>query len=49
MKQLIKKFNSLSDTTKGFIIVIIALLIGIIVRWRYIIDSAISGFQFFSK
>ncbi len=49
MRNLIHKFNNLPDTTKGFIILIIALLIGIAIRWRVIVDAAISGFQFFSK
>jgi hypothetical protein len=44
----IKKFKSLSSTAQGMIILGIILLIGIIIRWRYIIDEICKGFNYFS-
>jgi len=47
--KLVNGFKSLSPTLQGFIISIVILIIGIILRWNYIIDNIIKGFKYFSK
>ncbi len=42
-------FSNLSPVSKGFIIIIVLLIIGIIIRWEYITDGIIRGFNYFSK
>ncbi len=49
MKSLKDKFNEQTPTMKGFILIIILLIIGIILRWDSIIEEAADGFRFFSK
>lgn len=46
---LAEKFKAQSPTTQGFIIVGILLIIGIIVRWKFILEEMARGFSFFSK
>lgn len=41
------KFNELTPTAQGLIIVGIVLVIGIILRWEYIITEIGRGFGFF--
>lgn len=36
-----------SSTTQGFIILIVFLIIGIIIRWDFIMESVGNGFDFF--
>lgn len=43
------RFKALSPTAQGFIIVGILLIIGIILRWRFIVDEIMRGFNFFNK
>lgn len=42
-------FLALPETQKGYILLIIILAFGIIIRWNYIIDNIIKGFSYFSK
>ena len=50
IKEKIKHwFSGLSETQKGYLILIILLIIGIVLRWNYIIDNIIKGFNYFSK
>lgn len=50
IKEKIKHwFSGLSETQKGYVILIILLIIGIVLRWNYIIDNIIKGFNYFSK
>lgn len=44
-----KWFSQQSDTTKAFILIIIILIIGIIIRWDYVIDNITKGFEYFSN
>ncbi|MDR0660068.1 MAG: hypothetical protein LBG19_04540 [Prevotellaceae bacterium] len=46
---MIKKFKELSPTMKGFIVLGIILIIGIILRWSTIKEEVKRGFGFFSK
>ena len=46
---LAEKFKAQSPTTQGFIIVAVLLIIGIIIRWRFILEEVMRGFRFFSK
>lgn len=52
MKDKIKKitegFNKLTPTAQGMIILGILLIIGIILRWSYIVQEIGKGFDFFS-
>ncbi len=45
---LVTKFNNQSPTVKGFLIIILILIIGIICRWDTIISEVERGFGFFS-
>jgi len=47
--RLIKWFTGLSEIQQGYLILIILLVIGIILRWKYIIDNIIKGFGYFSS
>ncbi len=38
-KKLIGWFNSQSPNVKGYLIIIVILVIGIILRWDFILDS----------
>ena len=44
-----KKLNEMSPMTKGYIILIILLVIGIVLRWDNVSEGVIKGFKFFSK
>lgn len=46
---MINKFKNLSYTTKGFIILIILVIIGIIIRWPTIKEEVKRGFGFFGN
>ena len=46
---MIKKFKNLSSTMKGFIVLIILLIIGIIIRWPSIKEEIKRGFGFFNN
>ncbi|MBQ3175148.1 MAG: hypothetical protein IJB58_04175 [Bacteroidales bacterium] len=52
LKEKFKKisdwFNNLSPTSQGMIVLGIILIIGIIIRWDYILDEVMRGFGFFS-
>lgn len=48
-KKIYKAFQDLNPNVQGFIILIVILIIGIIIRWDYIIDNIIRGFKYFSK
>ncbi len=48
-KGVIKWLKNLSPTSKGFIIIIILLIIGIIIRWNHIIKDVVRGFNYFSN
>ncbi|AGY53624.1 hypothetical protein BRDCF_p997 [Bacteroidales bacterium CF] len=48
MKRYWLKFRSLDSKIQGAIILIVILIIGIIVRWNFIMESIISSFKFFS-
>jgi len=47
--KLKKWFLNLSPTSKGFVIIIVILIIGILIRWNEITDDVIRGFNYFSK
>ncbi len=47
--KIVDKFKKLTPNVQGFIILIVLLIIGIIIRWDYVIDNIIRGFKFFSK
>ncbi len=46
---LAEKFKSLSPTMQGFIIIGILLIIGIIIRWKFILEEVARGFNFLNK
>ena len=46
---LLKKWNEFTPVTRGFIVILLIVIIGIIVRWRFIIDEVYNGFKYFSK
>jgi hypothetical protein len=48
IKQLKDKFDELTPTAQGLVILGIVLVIGIILRWEYIITEIGRGFGFFS-
>lgn len=48
MKRIAEWYKKQSDTTKALIWLGVAAIIGIALRWNYIIDSARSGFEFYS-
>lgn len=45
---MIKKFKELSFTTRGFIVLIILVVIGIIIRWPTIKEEIKRSFGYFS-
>lgn len=47
--KLKKKYHETDTKVKGFIILIILLLSGILLRWEYVYSEIIRGFEFFSK
>jgi len=49
INNIIKWFKELSPQLKGYVIIIILLTIGIILRWNVIISNIIKGFDYFSK
>jgi hypothetical protein len=49
IEKIVEKFKKLTPNVQGFIILIFLLIIGIIIRWDYVIDNIIRGFKFFSK
>lgn len=44
-----ERIDQASPTTVGFILLIIILTIGIIIRWEYVINEIGRGFHYFSK
>lgn len=46
--KLVSKFKELSPTVQGFVILALLLIIGILIRWNYIIREVSRGFKFFS-
>ena len=46
---LVVKFKEQNPTIKGFIILIMFLIVGVILRWNYILDEVGRGFKFFNK
>jgi cell division protein FtsL len=49
MKRIFKKFSKLSNTEKTFIIVIIIVIAGIILRWGFIKSEVERGLKFFNN
>lgn len=49
LKKITSKFNNQTSTVQAFIIFIIILIIGIALRWNYIVDNIIKGFDYFSQ
>ena len=49
VEKLTKWFKDLPPQLKGYVIIIILLTIGIILRWNIIISNIIKGFNYFSK
>ncbi len=47
-KKITEAFNNLSPTAQGMIILAVVLVIGIILRWDYILEEVTKGFDFFS-
>jgi hypothetical protein len=47
-KKIKEWYSSQSDTVKAFIWIGVLLIIGIIIRWDYIIDHISKGFDFYS-
>lgn len=47
-KKIVDWYKSQSSTTKGMIILGIVLVIGIIIRWDYIIEHIKRGFDFYN-
>ncbi len=47
--KLYSKFKSQSQTSQAFIILIILLIIGILLRWNTVIDGIVRGFRFYSE
>lgn len=47
-RKFVTKFEEQSPTTKGFIIMIVLLVIGILLRWDTVISEIKRGFSFFS-
>ena len=48
LKKISEGFNNLSPTAQGMIVLGIVLIIGIILRWDYILEEVKRGFGFFS-
>lgn len=48
LKKITEAFNNLSPTAQGMIILAVVLVIGIILRWDYILEEVTKGFDFFS-
>ena len=49
LRKAYKNFKDLNPNIKGLIMLIVILIIGIIIRWDYIIDNIIRSFKYFSK
>lgn len=47
--KIIDWYKKQSDTTKGFIIIAIICIIGIIIRWNTVVEDTGRGFEFFNK
>ncbi len=47
--KITKWYHKQSPTTKGFIWIGIILIIGIILRWDYVIDNVLRSFKFLNK
>jgi uncharacterized membrane protein len=45
---LINKFKNAPGSVQGMIILGIVLIIGIIIRWNYIMEHIIKGFKYYS-
>ncbi|GEM_PF-5873566 len=48
IKKIIVKFKEQTPTNQAFIILIIFLLIGIIIRWKTIFEGVKRGFEFYN-
>ena len=48
MRKLVEWYKKQSDTTKALIWLGVVALIGIILRWDYIVESVTRGFEFYS-
>lgn len=46
--KLIDKFKDAPSSIQGMIILAIVLIIGIIIRWNYIIEHIARGFKYYS-
>lgn len=46
-RKLTEKFKEMSPTAQGLVVLCIILVIGIILRWEYIISEVAKGFDFF--
>lgn len=46
LNRFVKRFKELSPTVQGFIIIGILLIIGIIIRWDYIIEQVNGSIEF---
>lgn len=46
---LATKFKNLTPTTQGLVVIAVLLVIGIILRWEYIVTHVKQGFDFFGK
>lgn len=47
IKRLKERFERETPTMKLFIVLIVLLIIGIIIRWDYVVDGITAGFGFF--
>lgn len=48
-KKIAAWYKSQNPTTKGMILVGILLVIGIIIRWDYVLEHIIRGFNFYNN
>lgn len=46
LNRFVEKFKELSPTVQGFIIIGILLVIGIVIRWNYIIEQVKNSIDF---
>ena len=49
MRNVLRKFSERSNTEKTFIVIIIIVIIGIILRWGFIKSEVERGLKFFDK
>lgn len=48
MKKIIEWYKSQSDTVKALVWIGVISVIGIILRWEYVVDSISKGFNFYN-